>query len=144
MKGQCLCGSIVFEVLEEKLRLYQCHCSLCRKQCGTASNFGSIVASEKLRWIAGEEKLSTYALKTGFRSNFCETCGSPVPNQIRDLSYHWIPAGLLEDGADLEVVVHIWVGSKAPWETIPAGCKQYETFPEFKEFYSVLHPEEYD
>ena len=140
MNGQCLCGGIKFEILEPSLKLYQCHCSLCRKQCGTASNSATIVDSRKLLWLNGEEQISTYSLKTGFRSNFCRTCGSPVPNQVRDLPYYWIPAGLLEDNANLEVVVHVHVGSKASWEVIPSGIKQYETVPDFQEFYNLLHP----
>lgn len=140
MNGQCLCGTIRFELFESSLKLYQCHCSLCRKQCGTASNLATIVDSQKLHWLSGEEHISTFTLKTGFRSNFCRTCGSPVPNLVRELPYYWIPAGLLEDNADLEVVVHVYVGSKAPWEVIPSGINQYETIPEFQEFYNLLHP----
>ncbi len=30
LRGQCLCGQVVFEVTGEIPPLYQCHCSLCR------------------------------------------------------------------------------------------------------------------
>ena len=50
MKGSCLCGAIGFEIDGPYPKLYQCHCSLCRKQGGSVSNTGLIVAADKFRW----------------------------------------------------------------------------------------------
>ncbi len=47
MHGQCLCGAVKFEILGPLPKLYQCHCSLCRKQSGSASNPERIFAIEK-------------------------------------------------------------------------------------------------
>ena len=53
--------------------------------------------------------------------------------------YFWVPAGLLDDDVDLEIGVHIFVGSKASWDTIDANVRQYETVPELSEFLRLLH-----
>ncbi|MDB6009114.1 MAG: hypothetical protein JWL65_1364 [Gammaproteobacteria bacterium] len=36
-----------------------------------------------------------------YRSDFCPTCGSPLPNLLGDTPRLWLPAGPLENGADL-------------------------------------------
>lgn len=54
MHGSCLCGAVEFEILGSLAKLYQCHCSLGRKQGGSTSNTVTAVRAENLRWLAGE------------------------------------------------------------------------------------------
>lgn len=133
MRGTCLCGHIEFEIVGTVPRLYQCHCSLCRKQGGAASNAAAIVANEHFRWLAGQEHIASWIKDTGFRSDFCTTCGSPVPNPLGNTPYYWVPAGLLDDTDQLKVSAHVFVGSKAAWDVIAAPGRQYETMPELAE-----------
>jgi hypothetical protein len=65
MNGSCLCGAIRFEVDGPNPMLYQCHCSLCRKQGGSVSNTGLIIAADKFRWLAGEPLVSTWENRDG-------------------------------------------------------------------------------
>jgi len=120
-------------------RLYQCHCSLCRKQSGAASNTATIVRAEHFRWLAGREQISSWVKDTGFRSDFCARCGSPAPNPLRGTPYYWVPIGLVDDEQELEVAVHLFVGSKASWEVIAAPGAKFETAPELSEIISLLH-----
>ncbi len=139
MRGRCLCGEIEFEVDGPLPRLYQCHCSLCRKQGGTASNTGLIVAKDKFRWLRGEGHISSWVKDTGFRSHFCSRCGSTVPNPLRNLPWQWVPAGLLEGGAGLQVAAQIYLDSRAPWDPLPVGGRHHAEMPEFGEFIAFLH-----
>lgn len=136
MRGKCLCGKIEFEIVGTLSRLYQCHCSLCRKQGGTASNTAAIVAKEQFKWLTDQEQISSWVKDTGFRSDFCSNCGSPVPNPLRNTPYYWVPAGLLEGDNQLKIDAHLFVGSKASWDVIAPPGKQYETMPELSE---LLH-----
>jgi hypothetical protein len=43
MRGSCLCGKIEFEVTSYPTKIYQCHCSLCRKHSGSSSNSSLVV-----------------------------------------------------------------------------------------------------
>jgi len=140
MRGKCLCGSVEFEVLVAAPRLYQCHCSLCRRQGGSSSNTAAIVSAGQLRWLAGEGQISSWVKDTGFRSDFCARCGSPVPNTLRGLPYYWIPIGLLDGGDGLKVFAHLYVGSKAPWDVIASPGTQFEEAPELSELISMLAP----
>ena len=144
VRGQCLCGKVVFELGGKPPRLYQCHCSLCQKQGGSTSNTAAIVGAEHFRWLAGEEIISSWIKDTGFRSDFCSNCGSPVPNPLRNTPYYWVPAGLLENGGPLEIGVHVHVGSKAHWDVLPPTGAQYEASPALPEFIRLLQSQSRD
>ena len=132
MRGRCLCGTVQFEIVGALPALYQCHCSLCRKQSGGASNAATIVDADQLRWLSGEGAVRSWKKATGFRSDFCSTCGSPVPNVLGDKPYYWVPAGLLEEDGALRVAVHLHMGSKARWEPEPAGGTHHHDMPAFE------------
>ena len=119
VKGECLCGSVKFEVDAPPSRIYQCHCSLCRKQSGTGSNAAFIVKESQLHWSHDNGTISSYARSTGFRSDFCARCGSPVPNQIGITQYIWVPVGLLNNPGQLEIAMHLFMDSRAEWEPTP-------------------------
>lgn len=138
MRGQCLCEAVSFEIVEVIPKLYQCHCSLCRKQGGSISNTATVVATENFRWLSGKENISTYVKPTGFRSDFCSTCGSTVRNLLRNTPYVWVPSGMLEGTEKLEIAVHLYVGSRAAWDKTPLTGQLFETMPEMLAFIEML------
>ena len=138
MNGSCLCGEVKFKIHLEKLKLYQCHCSLCRKQSGTASSTGTVIESKNLEWISGMTKIDKWESSTGFTSHFCSQCGSPVPNEFRNTSYSWVPAGLIESG-DIEVVANIFVCDSVRWSNVSAKINPFETKPEVVELIKLLN-----
>lgn len=107
MKGECLCGAVVFEIEGELPNLYQCHCSLCRKATGSNANAATFVEGKSFRWISGQSNICSFQKPTGYRSDFCSGCGSPVPNRLRGTDVIWVPAGLLEEMAVAQVAVHL-------------------------------------
>lgn len=138
MIGKCLCGAIQFETTGETSNLYQCHCSLCRKQSGSSANAATIIHESEFSWISGLDRISYFKKDSGFTSNFCSTCGSPVPNQLRDSDKVWIPAGLLENEGSQKIVVHICTGSKASWDEIPASTESVEGMPDLEAHFRTL------
>lgn len=139
MKGSCLCGAVTFEVSGPFPWLYQCHCSLCRKQGGSVSNTGLIVAADKFRWQGGEDLIARWQRPTGFRSHSCTRCGAPVPNPLRDTGYVWVPSGLLDGDGDLEIGVQLYTESRAPWAQLPAGGHHFTEAPPMMELIALLH-----
>lgn len=139
LRGKCLCEAVAFEISGATPRLYQCHCSLCRKQGGSISNTATIVAKDNFRWLSGEDRISSFVLPTGFRSDFCSTCGSTVPNPLRNTPYYWVPSGLFDGSEKLQIAVHLYVGSRAAWDTAPLSGTQFETMPEMLAFIEALH-----
>lgn len=136
MKGSCLCGSIEFSVTGIS-NIYQCHCSLCRKQGGSASNSGTIIPLAQLEWAKGKENIKSWVKDSGFRSDFCSNCGSLVPSPLRGLEYYWIPVGTLDDGP-FNIVANLYVDSKASWGVVAQTGERFKTMPEINEFIALL------
>jgi hypothetical protein len=139
MQGECLCGAVRFELADRYQRIIQCHCSLCRKQGGGTSNAATFVRAEDFRWLAGRERISTWQKDTGFRSHFCQTCGSPVPNPLGRSTYVWVPTGLLSGTEPMRIVVHIYLDSKAGWDIVPDSGEHFEQMPPLAELIALLH-----
>lgn len=138
MKGECLCGTVKFEIEEEIRNLYQCHCSLCRKATGAAANAATFVQDSAFRWVSGESDIRSYKKPSGFRSDFCSVCGSPVPNILRGSGMVWIPAGLLDELDTSRISAHLHTKSAAPWEQESAECVRLDGGPDSLESLNKL------
>ena len=130
-KGHCLCGSVQFTISGKLPNLYQCHCSLCRRQSGAACNTATIVPAEQFAWTAGENLIKTWQKPSGMSSHFCGECGSPVPNLLSgDRSLVWIPVGLLDE-VESKIVAHLCCDSRAAWDdSVDAGVACYPRMPD--------------
>jgi len=138
MRGSCLCGAVTFEIAGTLPNLYQCHCSLCRKQSGAAANAATIVPEVQFIWLKGQDKIKSWRKETGFRSDFCAECGSPVPNPLRNKPYYWIPVGLLDSTGVSVIDIHLHVDSKATWERNPDAGTLYAESPNLVELLELL------
>ena len=128
--GECNCGAIAFETTGGLPGVIVCHCSICRRATGSNGIAVVVVDNDAFRWIRGEEHIATWKKPDAdWQMWFCRTCGSPVPG-INDETRMFVPAGLLRDGGDfLEVIHHIWVGSRAGWDEIgDVGKRHPEAF----------------
>jgi hypothetical protein len=124
--GSCLCGDIRFEIRSAIPGLYQCHCSLCRKLSGTNSNTACMVRAEDFSWTTTQRKIRVFERPTGFHSEFCERCGSPVPFAMAAQRLVWVPAGAIDGALGTRVANHIFVGSKADWDEIGGSAPQHD------------------
>jgi hypothetical protein len=96
---------------------------------GTASNAVFWIEPDALRWIAGEDAVRTHRLADGWESVFCGTCGSPLPRLIPD--EEWIvPAGLMDEAADVGIRQHLFVDQLPAWEIIGDDAPRYGTVPQ--------------
>lgn len=124
--GSCLCRGIRFQFSKPVTPIWMCHCSLCRKSTGSASNAALLVPKDDLEWLGSQELLQVNALPNGRRAAFCRTCGSPMPLLHPGGGAWWVPAGVLDDDPGVRVASHIFVGSKAPWDEIGGDALQFE------------------
>ncbi|WP_047047135.1 GFA family protein [Vibrio mexicanus] len=131
MKGSCLCGAVSFELSGELPPIYQCHCSLCRKVSGSSSNSALVIQAAKFRWLSAKQDTQSYTTDSGFKSEFCRLCGSPVPNLTANGQSYWVPAGLLSDPIDTQVAAHVYVDSHADWDVafLNDGLSKYAEMP---------------
>lgn len=124
IQGSCFCGTVRFEIQGELPDLYQCHCSLCRKVTGSSANAATTVPREAFHWTGGREVVRSFVRSTGYRNDFCSTCGSSVPNLDRSGDGVWVPVGLLDTPTAARVTKHVFVASKAEWDEIGGSAPQ--------------------
>ena len=127
--GQCLCGTVRYEVDGPFATMTHCHCSMCRKHHGAP--FATYVSAPLpgFRWVSGKDAITTYTTESGFTRPFCSTCGSVTPMLLEDAAVVLIPAGNLDGELGIKPQRHIFAGSKAPWYEIADSLPQFEEYP---------------
>jgi len=95
-----------------------------RKAFSSQASAYAFVNPDKFKWLAGEELLSAYVGKHGWGYQFCKVCGSTVCG-ILNGKIHGIMLGCVNGDPEVKLDAHIFVGSKAVWETIPKGVPQF-------------------
>ncbi|MBW9259791.1 MAG: GFA family protein [Candidatus Thiodiazotropha sp. (ex. Lucinisca nassula)] len=129
VKGACGCGKVAYEIDGELYDATSCHCSTCRKSSGSSSTAFALFPQGKFSWISGEEKLTHYQSSEDMGNLFCSVCGSSVAGTYKG-EIGWVTLGSVDDNTSIKVEKHIFMGSKAPWETTPEQVLQYVEFPE--------------
>ena len=131
LHGGCLCGGVRYEISGNLGQAENCHCSMCRKNSGSAFIPAAQVASKDFKWTKGENLLASYASSPGGKRMFCKKCGSPLAGSneaMKEVLFLYM--GSLDEDPGIRPEVHIFVGSKAPWFQIT------DELPQFKEFMS--------
>jgi hypothetical protein len=72
--------------------------------------------------------LTTYDSGEGFGHQFCSRCGSTLCG-IYERRVHGITLGCVDVDPGVKIWKHIFVGSKAPWEVMLEGVRQFEEGP---------------
>jgi hypothetical protein len=128
--GSCLCGSVVFEYRAPQ-RMYQCHCSRCRKARSAAHGANVFVKLDDFTFERGEELVAQYKVPEAqrFTTAFCTRCGGKAPSVQRARGAVVVPAGTLDTDPLMRPQAHIFVGSKAPWFEITDAYPQYAELP---------------
>src|SRR3954464_15499956 len=107
-QGQCLCGTVRYEVDGPFQSMTHCHCSMCRKHHGAP--FATYVSAPLagFRWLSGQDAVVKF---TATRT-FCSTCGSVAPFFEEERGIVLIPAGNLEGELGIRPERHIFTASK--------------------------------
>jgi len=127
--GKCLCGGVVIQVKGEISDIIHCHCSLCRKNSGTAYATNGFVYSEDFVIEKGKGLLSTFSFKPGRTRHFCKNCGSPVySSNAQDKSRIRVRLGIFDSDLIERPMSHNFIDSKANWENLDADLPRYSTF----------------
>ena len=128
--GQCLCGSMQYEISAEPIITAACHCKHCQRATGSAYSL-NICVSESGFSIKGET-LRYYADKSEsglpLKRFFCHQCDSPLYTQAEAMpGIMIVKAGTLDDTSKFSPATNIWCESKMEW------LKQGIKAPEFSQ-----------
>ncbi|MEW6989772.1 GFA family protein [Colwelliaceae bacterium 6441] len=125
--GACLCGQVQVKITGKISDIIHCHCSLCRKNSGTAYATNGFVNANEFEITQGENKLSTFSFKQGRYRHFCSSCGSPIYSaNDEDSSRFRLRLGLIDSDIEERPMSHNFVSSKASWDDLDADLPRYD------------------
>ena len=128
LKGRCACRIVGYDVEDEFVVAYNCHCSNCRATTGSAFLPVGQIEGRKLRVTKGAESLLVVGDRDSAHEVRCGECFSLLYWAYPDGSVG-VPYGSLIDEPALKPMHHQFVGSKAPWYEIHDDLPQYDEYP---------------
>jgi hypothetical protein len=128
LKGACFCGRVQYRVSAPLRAARSCHCSRCRKAFSGAGSAYAEVEPGAFHWTSGADHLIHYESAPGWGLSFCRTCGTTLCG-THDGQVHGVTLGSVEGDPGVEIAMHIFVGSKAPWDHIGGSAPQFAEFP---------------
>ena len=128
LRGRCGCRAVCFEVADEFVVSYNCHCSNCRAETGAAFLPWGQIEREKMRFVRGERSLLIEGDPEGRHVTRCGKCFSVLCWTVSEQMLR-VPYGTLIDSPTLRPMGHMFVGSKAPWYEIRDDLPQHQEYP---------------
>jgi len=122
--GECFCGEVRYRVDGSLRDARSCHCSRCRKAFSSQASAYALVDPLEFAWVSGESLLKSYVGEHGFGLQFCSQCGSTICG-IFNNTVHGVTLGCVNGDPKVKLERHIYVGSKASWETLAEGVPQF-------------------
>ena len=109
-EGGCICGEIKFTVnLDEKPRVFNCHCIDCRKKIG---GMITIIDLREGAIKIDKTKLETFEHKGGSGNTimkyYCKKWTAPVLTYVAKWDKFYLYAGMLDDISILKSANNIW------------------------------------
>ena len=126
--GGCFCGQVRYEISAPLKNGRSCHCSRCRKAFSGAGSAYAEVEPGSFKWLNGEERLVQYEAVPGWGLRFCGTCGTTLCGS-HEGNVHGVTLGSVDGDPGVQIGMHIFVGSKAPWDHIGGSAPQFDGFP---------------
>tara|TARA_B100000809_G_scaffold45015_1_gene39386 strand:+ start:1499 stop:1903 length:405 start_codon:yes stop_codon:yes gene_type:complete len=127
--GKCLCGEVQVKVNGNISEIIHCHCSLCRKNSGTAFATNGFINTTEFEITSGETSLTSFSFKPGRSRHFCSKCGSPVYSSNKDDPTRLrIRLGIFDSEITERPISHNFVSSKANWENLEANLPHYDAY----------------
>ena len=124
LTGGCFCGRALASVNGPLSGGRSCHCSRCRKAFSGAGSAYAEVMPGTFSWISGDDNLTQYESAPGWGLCFCRTCGTTLCG-IHGDQVHGVALGTVDGDPGVQIDMHIFVGSKAPWDHIGGSAPQY-------------------
>ena len=125
--GQCLCGSVTWELEPEAYAAFNCYCKMCRKAHGTPFSTYFFANSDQLRWTSTTDSIVYYRSSPMLIRSFCGHCGSVVPYSGSDSSRVVTPGGCHDHGRPADC--NIFTAYNAPWHEITNDLPCYDHYP---------------
>ncbi|MBJ9984387.1 GFA family protein [Acinetobacter sp. S40] len=121
MLGQCLCGTVKFEVNIRTEQIAVCHCSMCRKWGGGPSLTLEVVDHLK---VTGEKSIGKYASSEWAARYFCKECGTNLYYKLNERDYYSVNAQLFELPDHAKIHLEIYTDHKPAYYPFLSSAKR--------------------
>ena len=128
LEGGCFCGRVRYGLTAPLRDGRSCHCSRCRKAFSGAGSAYAEVEPGSFAWLQGEDDLTRFESGPGWGLYFCSHCGTTLCG-FAGKSIHGITLGSVDGDPGVEIEMHIFVDSKAPWDHIGGSAPQFAEGP---------------
>jgi hypothetical protein len=81
-----------------------------------------------LTWQSGAELLTRYSGASGWGLAFCQVCGSTLCG-ILNGKVHGLTLGGVDGDPGVDIALHLFTGSKAPWDHIGGDAPCHDQWP---------------
>ncbi len=131
VRGSCLCGAVRYQ-MQPPYRFFQyCHCSRCRKRCGSAFAANILIDADRFSYTEGQNLVNRYEVPGArhFSTCFCGQCGASLPWHTKDGLRVLVPAGTLDSDPFAGPERNIYWGSRASWYEHTDQLPCFDTLP---------------
>ena len=128
-QGQCLCGTITFQVTGEPAMQGNCHCSDCKR--ATGASYATIASFKEAQFelLSGTPKRFEHVADSGSQMTkaFCPDCGSLLfGSNSRREGVVSVYAGSLEDPEWLKPQFNVWTSRAFSCTPLDPETAQFE------------------
>ncbi len=124
IRGECLCGTVRFEIDPPTKWCAHCHCTVCRRAHGAAFVTWFGVLLEQFRIVSGEEDLRWYQSSKEAKRGFCKKCGSTMlfqSNRWAD-EMHIVLSNIVGE-IDRSPAAHVFYDTHVEWFSVNDNLK---------------------
>lgn len=126
MNASCLCGQVKLEIKTAFISSSICHCQQCQKSHGAANAAYGVALKSDVEWLSGKKRVRKFASSERVRRGFCKDCGTNIYFYHKDHPNHLdIPLAILDSDPSITPQCHIFVKSKADWDSILDDLPQH-------------------
>jgi len=127
--GGCACGAVRYRVVGKPLFSTVCHCRFCQRRLASAFAIIASFDAQAVTFLQGQTSECEHRSDESgrwLRMRFCPACGTTVAHtaELRP-GLISIAAGTFDKTDWFAIDRHIWVQSKQPWVSIPAGVASF-------------------
>lgn len=128
LTGGCFCGQVRYRIDAPLRAARSCHCSRCRKAFSGAGSAYAEVAPGAFAWVSGRDRVTFHETSPGWGLGFCRTCGSTLCGTAGG-QVHGVTLGTVDGDPGVQIEMHIFVDSRAPWDHIGGPAPRYAEGP---------------
>jgi hypothetical protein len=131
LEGGCACGAVRYRLLSAPMFVHCCHCRDCQRQTGTAFALNALIETDRVEIVSGSPKIVPVPTDSGrpHEIHRCPACDTAVWSTYGGrTALRFVRVGTLDDPAEVPPDVHIYIRSKQPWVTLPAGTPAFEAY----------------